>query len=90
MAGPAPIDAAEIERRFRHVPPDGRRAAMHVGLRQDAISFGRFLAVLLPESREKSLAITALEECLMRANQCIALNVPDAPAEDDGSTHTGG
>jgi hypothetical protein len=29
---------------------------------------------LLPESREKSLALTALEESLMWANACIARN----------------
>jgi hypothetical protein len=62
----------EIDRRFSYHPPMGDQAARYENLR----SYGRELAIhintLCPESREKSLAITALEEAIMWANASIA------------------
>lgn len=75
-----PLDVDEVERRLSHVPPDARRIALHTRVRQACQDLGAELALVLPEGREKSLAITALEEVQMRANQCIALNVPDEEA----------
>ncbi len=62
----------EIDRRFSYHAPKGDQAARYENLR----SYGRELAVhintLCPDSREKSLAITALEEAIMWANASIA------------------
>lgn len=77
MAGFPPLDAAEVERRLSYVPPDPRRIRLHTRVRQAAQDFGVELAETLPDSAEKALAVRALEHCLMLANQCIALNVPD-------------
>ncbi len=66
------MNTQELDRRFSYHPPKGDQAARYENLR----SYGRELAIhintLCPESREKSLAITALEEAIMWANASIA------------------
>lgn len=76
------IDVAELERRLRYVAPDARRVWMHEQVRSELVTAGSFLAELLPDSREKSLAITALEEVGFWANAAIARNVPDEQEDD--------
>lgn len=42
----------------------------------------------LPSSREKSLAVTKLEECVMWANKCIALHgAPSTKEELDSNSN---
>ena len=56
------IDQAEIEHRFRpHVPTDDGSALIE-HTRAEFERLAETLARTLPEGREKSLAITALEE----------------------------
>lgn len=43
-------------------------------VRQDAYDLGESLLAYCPECRERSLAMTKLEECLMWAVKAIALN----------------
>lgn len=43
-------------------------------MRARARAFAQVIVTLTPPSREQSLAITALEEAVMRANQAIAVN----------------
>lgn len=43
-------------------------------IRARARAFAQVIVTLTPPSREQSLAITALEEAVMRANQAIAVN----------------
>ena len=69
------IDRAEIEKRFAYVAPDQTRAPLHENTRSEYTRLAETMARVLPESREKSLAITALEESLMWANAAIARNV---------------
>ena len=72
-----PIDAEEVERRFRYYPPDEHRRLLHQAVRDEFRGTAHRVADILPESREKSLALTALEDGLMWANAAIARNVPD-------------
>jgi hypothetical protein len=69
------VDQAEITKRFTsHAPRSQATVEAHVMARE---VFGKLAAVLnelLPESREKSLAFTALEEALMWSNAAIARN----------------
>ena len=69
---PPQIDAAEIERRFTHHTPDEERAKSHNHVRADFKEFATQLAEDLPESREKSLAFTALEEASFWAHAAVA------------------
>lgn len=72
MAVP-PIDRDEVARRFRHYPPpDEARTLAHVHARSTVAAAAGDLADSLPECREKSLAITALEEAMFWANAAIA------------------
>jgi hypothetical protein len=70
----AQIDKAEIDHRFDYVAPNNTTADLHVHTRAEYKRLAETLARTLPESREKSLAITALEESLMWANAAIARN----------------
>lgn len=69
------IDKAEIAHRFDYVAPEGLKVEVHRHTRDEYKRLGETMARVLPESREKSLAITALEESLMWANAAIARNI---------------
>jgi hypothetical protein len=75
-----PLPDDEISKRFRYHPPNQARLELHEGIRQSFWSLAAELNAL-PDgkdprgSREKSLALTALEESLMWANAHIARNV---------------
>jgi hypothetical protein len=61
--------------RFQYHPPkDESVASRHGGIREGAFELAEEWDGLLPESREKSLAFTKLEEAMMRANAAIARN----------------
>jgi hypothetical protein len=68
------INDDEIKKRFTyHAPKDGQPEEYDI-IRKHAFSFANMLNVMCPDSREKSLALTALEECVMWANASIARN----------------
>ena len=64
----------EIEKRFTYHPPKGDQAERYVKIRDKAKEFVELINELTPDSREKSLAFTRLEECVMWANASIARN----------------
>ena len=69
------IDKAEIARRFSPHALDKQStvdAVIHV--RDEYTRLGETMARVLPESREKSLAITALEESSFWAVAALARN----------------
>lgn len=72
MAQPPPIDRDEISRRFRHYAPTEERAAQHVDVRSALAEAAGHLADTLPEGREKSTAITKIEEAMFWANAALA------------------
>lgn len=64
----------QIENAFTyHAPKDGQ-PAKYVQIRDTAKSLALLIDELAPESREKSVAITKLEEAVMWANAAIARN----------------
>jgi hypothetical protein len=71
------IDEAEIEKRFTHHVPGEARRPIHEEARAAFKAFAEDLAELLPESREKSLAFTALEESSFWAHAAVARNVEE-------------
>jgi hypothetical protein len=62
----------ELEQRFTHHPPKGDQVVRYAELRGRAHQLAAHINVACPESREKSLAITHLEEAVMWANAAIA------------------
>lgn len=66
------IDKAEIEKRFTHHRPDATAEEKHNWARAAFLAFAEGLADELPDSREKSLAFTALEEASFWAHAAVA------------------
>lgn len=62
-----------------HVPIDGQREK-YEKIRGDARAFAVLLLEYCPPSRERSVALTQLEDCVMWANAAIARN-EGAPPE---------
>ncbi len=67
-----PIDDNELARRFTYHAPRPGQIPLYQSIRDQAHAFAQTIAKLTPESREQSLAITALEECVSWANAAIA------------------
>lgn len=66
----------DIEHRFAfHAASRQEKADEHTSARQGCRQLADQLNALLPEGREKSLAITHLEEVMFWANAAIARNV---------------
>lgn len=63
-----------VEKRFSHHAPDEAAASLHTYIRAETKDLAYDFEVHLPESREKALALTKLEEALMWANAAIARN----------------
>jgi hypothetical protein len=57
-----------------HPPKDGTIVERLEAVRDAALLFGGKIIALVPDGREKSLAITAIEEALMWARAGIARN----------------
>lgn len=66
------MNREDLENRFTyHAPKDGQ-PAKYTELRELAREFAHRINDACPESREKSLAITSLEEAVFWANASIA------------------
>jgi hypothetical protein len=68
------MDAPEIEKRFTYHAPKADQPARYEQIRNAARVLASLLNDVCPESREKSLAFTSLEEAIMWANASIARN----------------
>lgn len=64
----------DLEKRFTYHPPKDGQPQMYTQIRGEALSLANTIDALCPDSREKSLAITKLEEAVMWANASIARN----------------
>lgn len=71
------MDPAELENRFKyHQPRSEDVADQHQSVRGLCDSLAYRLNQILPEGREKSLAMTKLEEVMFWSNAAIARNQP--------------
>ena len=68
------MDVADIRNRFTYHPPKDDQPDKYNAIRQSALALALALNDLCPDSREKSLAITHLEEVGYWANASIARN----------------
>jgi hypothetical protein len=64
----------DLQKRFTYHPPKGDQAHRYELIRDIARNFAETIDRLAPDSREKSLAVTHLEESVMWANAAIARN----------------
>lgn len=66
------MDAAELDTRFAFHPATPDTGPRHEAVRAAGRAFAEAVDALTPESREQSLAITAIEDAMMWANAAIA------------------
>jgi len=64
----------DLDNRFTYHAPKSEQVSKYNTIRYEALYLARLINELCPESREKSLAVTALEESVMWANAAIARN----------------
>jgi hypothetical protein len=69
------MEKEDLDNRFKYHPPsDPGVAEQHEHVRYFARRMAEVIEQKCPDSREKSLAMTALEESMMWANAAIARN----------------
>jgi hypothetical protein len=66
------MDEIELANRFKYHQPDQVRRASHERVRLAAGDLADEINIHAPDGREKSLAITKIEEAMMWANAAIA------------------
>ena len=69
------VTLAELERRFVYHKPDESKKQFHETIRAMGHEFAFKELEFCPDCRERSLAITKIEEAVMWANAAIARNV---------------
>lgn len=77
LRGPKGMDDGKpcpIERAFTYHPPKEGQINLYHRIRYEAHLLAEFIDDHCPENREKSIAITKLEEVVMWANASIARN----------------
>lgn len=62
----------ELETRFTYHPPKGDQPDRYRAIRAQALLMANTIDASCPESREKALALTNLEQAVMWANAAIA------------------
>jgi hypothetical protein len=68
------VDAADLSSRFTYHPPKGDQPDRYQAIRTAGWKLATIINDQVPDSREKWLAITHLEEVVMWANAAIARN----------------
>lgn len=76
-------EQAQVENSFTYHPPQPNQIPRYGALRAQGYQMALVLMELVPPSRERSLAITKLEECIMWANKGIACN--ESETKRDGA-----
>ena len=74
LPGPHPERTPDLESRFTYHPPKGDQTDRYQMIRSSALTLAMLIDGAAPKSREKSLALTKLEEAVMWANAAIARN----------------
>jgi hypothetical protein len=66
--------SADIDRIFSYHPPKDGQTQRYQGIRDKAKELALLIDRECPQSRERSIAMTDLENCVMWANASIARN----------------
>lgn len=64
----------DLTKRFTYHPPKADQPGRYERIRAGAAALASMVDEICPDSREKSLAITKIEEAVMWANAAIARN----------------
>lgn len=64
----------EIQNIFTYHAPVGTQTSRYEGLRHQAQQLAMTIQVFCPDGREKSLALTNVQQAVMWANAAIAIN----------------
>lgn len=64
----------DLEKRFAYHPPKNDQLERYTAIRAHILSVAKDIAQRCPDSRERSLAFTHLEEAMFYANASIARN----------------
>ena len=64
----------DVEKNYTYHPPKDDQPMRYTAIRSNARHLAEIITETCPESRERSLALTKLEECVMWANASIARN----------------
>jgi hypothetical protein len=68
------MDPQDLVNRFTYYAPSQEQVDKYEALRRKALEMALLIEMLCPDSRERSLAVTHLEEMVMWANASIARN----------------
>lgn len=68
------IGGYELRNRFNYHPPTGEKVEKHQLVRQLCLTLAEDLDEVLPDGRDKMLALTHLEQVMYSANASIARN----------------
>ena len=71
---PSVEDTDRLNKDFVYHAPNGDQQARYLVIRDTARNLAKLILESTPRSREQSLALTKLEECVMWANASIARN----------------
>ena len=66
------MQQADLDNRFTYHPPKDGQAEIYKGIRDAGRELAELVDQAAPESREKSLAVTHIEQAVMWANAAIA------------------
>jgi hypothetical protein len=66
------MDQKDLDSRFTYHPPVSGRDVLYTAIRAKAKEMAELINALCPEGREKSLAVTHLEEAVFWSNASIA------------------
>jgi hypothetical protein len=81
------MEEAKISNIFTYHPPFGTQQSRYILIREDAKVLAHAINNSCPESREKSLAITSLQQTVMWANASIAINEREETTFDPDKPH---
>ncbi len=69
----------ELDNNFKYHKPQGTQEERYIALRAKAKELAEMFELMCPASRERSLAMTNLEQASMWGNAAIAQNEPSLP-----------
>jgi hypothetical protein len=67
---------ADLKNRFTYHAPHSDQTEKYVAIREDALKLALLIAQFTPVSREQSVALSSLEQCIFFANAAIARHEP--------------